>query len=106
MTTLHSRRGTTTAPPSPGTALRMGQVFLDVRRRLLFCLNDRARQLRAEGVPFLSADLERQPIYTPSGEPASAADLPLVRAWREAAAQEATFVLKREGAATLHVSWS
>lgn len=106
MTTLHSRRGTTTASPSPGTASRMGQVYLDVRRRLLFCLNDRARQLRTEGVPFLSADLERQPLCTLSGEPASAADLPLVRAWREAEPQEAIFVLKREGAGPQHVSWS
>src|SRR3954470_17148586 len=105
MTTLHSRRGTT-ASPSSGTASRMGQVYLDVRRRLLFCLNEQARQLRSEGVPFLSGDLERQPISTLSGEPANAADLPLIRAWRKAQPQEATFVLKREGATTEHVSWS
>ena len=105
MTTLHSRRGTT-ASPGTGTASRMGQIYLDVRRRLLFCLNDRARRLRTEGVPFLSADLERQPLFTLSGEPVTAADLPLIRAWREAQAQEATFVLKREGAAIEHVSWS
>jgi len=105
MTTLHSRRGTT-ASSSPGKAALLGQVYLDVRRRLLYCLNDRARQLRLEGLPFLGADLEQQPLHTLSGELVTAADLPLIRAWREARPQEATFLLKREGSAVRHVSWS
>src|SRR5436305_2001089 len=105
MTTLHSRRGTT-ASSSPGTGAHMGQVYLDVRRRLLFCLNDRARQFRLEGVPFLGTDLERQPLSTLGGELVTAADLPLIRAWREAQPQEATFLLKGEGALARHVTWS
>ena len=105
MTTLHSRRGTT-ATSSPGMAARLGQVYLDVRHHRLHCLNDRARQLRLEGIPFLGADLERQPLVTPGGELVTAADMPLLRAWREAQPCEATFLLKGEGDAARQVSWS
>jgi two-component sensor histidine kinase len=84
----------------------VGHVFLDTRRRLLYCLNETARQLVREGVPITREDLERQPLRTLTGEPVTPADLPLLRAWRELEPQEATFVLARPGSPVQHLSWT
>ncbi len=83
-----------------------GQVYLDVKRRRLHCLNERARQLQAGGVPFTPADLNHAPLQTLGGEPVAAADLPLVAAWRDGRPVEAAFVLTRPGGAVEHVAWS
>jgi signal transduction histidine kinase len=81
-----SRR--TTAPPA-----RVGHVYLDVRRRVLHCLNETARELAHEGVPLTSSDLARQPLQTLTGDPVTSADMPLLRAWREKASREAVFLM-------------
>jgi two-component sensor histidine kinase len=84
----------------------LGHVYLDVRRRQLHCLNARARQLRDEGVPFTADDLARHPLRTESGEMVTAADLPLVRAWRENHACEATFLFPEAAGPYQRVTWS
>jgi two-component sensor histidine kinase len=91
--------------PTPPPA-RVGHVYLDIRRRVLHCLNDTARELAREGVPLTGADLARQPLQTLAGEPVTAADLPLLRAWREKASREATFMLPAAGgAAPKRLEW-
>src|SRR5437870_4216797 len=63
---LVSPRGRDNQPPVP-TPTPAGQVYLDVTRRRLHCLNDRARQMLAQGVPFTPADLERSRLRKPDG---------------------------------------
>src|SRR5262249_23476459 len=59
-----------------------------------------------EGIPMAAEDLAQQPLHTLSGEPVAANDLPLVRAWREGAAQTAILVLVRPDAVVQHLSWN
>jgi hypothetical protein len=92
-----------TRKPTPTT--RVAHVYLDVRRRVLHCLNDTARQLAAEGVPFTSSDLAKRPLQTLAGEAVTSGDLPLLRAWRERAAREAVFVLPEGDGRVWHLTW-
>jgi signal transduction histidine kinase len=100
------RRDSGSATQKPAGTARVGHVYLDTRRRLLYCLNETARQLIREGVPIGRDDLERQPLQTLAGAAVTAADLPLLRAWRDRTPQEATFVLARPGAVVQHLTWS
>lgn len=93
-------------PTDPGALTRVGQVFLDVHRRHLSCLDPVARQLYNEGVPFTPADLANRKLLTLTGEPVTAADLPLVVAWREERPVEAAFVLPREKGRDQRVTWN
>ncbi len=109
MAPLLFRRGSGATATDPALGACVGHVYLvylDVTRRVLHCLNDQARHFQKEGVPFTPAALAQQPLQTLSGEPVTAADLPLVVAWREGRAEEATFVLTREGGAPQHIAWS
>jgi hypothetical protein len=107
MTPLVYRRGQNApAPTNAVSAHRIGHVYLDVRRRLLHFLNEAARQMRREGVPFTAADLARQPLQHPDGKEVTAAQLPLLSSWRSAKSVEATFVLTREGGACQNIAWS
>ncbi len=102
-----SRRGGAAAgTQKPVTGPRVGHLYLDVRKRLLYCLNETARDLAREGVPFLRDDLARQPLQTTAGEPVGPDDLPLNRVWQQGKPCEATFVLARPGAAPQHLTWS
>jgi two-component sensor histidine kinase len=102
-----SRRGGAAAGTQKAvTGPRVGHLYLDIRKRLLYCLNETARDLAREGVPFLREDLERQPLQTPAGEPVAPDDLPLHRVWQQGAPCEAAFLLARPGAAPQQLSWS
>lgn len=102
-----SRRGGAAAgTQKPMTGPRVGHFYLDVRKRLLYCLNETARDLVREGVPVLRHDLARQPLSTLAGEAVTADDLPVHRVWQHGAPCEATFVLARPGAAPQHLTWS
>jgi len=105
MTSLRSKRANL-PPAQAGPGSRVGQVYLNTSRRVLYCLNDRARQLQNEGVPFTPADLDEHPLCLPSGETVTADDLPLIRAWRDKVPQEATFLLTRPGGTVQHISWT
>jgi hypothetical protein len=104
-TTFFARRGGEGASPGPVIPVRVGQLYLDVQRRGIHCLNDTARQLVKEGVPVNREGLERHPMRTLAGEPVTIDDLPLYRAGREGVPVEATYVLARPGALH-HVTWS
>lgn len=93
-------------PPVPESALAVGHLYLDTRRRLLYFLNESARRLQAEGIPFTAADLQRQPLQNLAGQPITAAELPLERAWRDGRSVETTFLLTRRGGAVQHVHWT
>ncbi len=90
----------------PTSSTRVGLVFLDVGRRSLACLNPVARQLHNDGVPFTPADLDTRHIVKPNGDKATAADLPLLIAWKENRPVEATFVLPRDRGGEWRVAWS
>ena len=90
-----SRRGGAAGTQKPTAGARVGHVYLDVRQRLLYCLNETARDLVREGVPFTREDLARQPLRTLSGELIAADGLPLHRVWQQGTPCEATFVLSR-----------
>ncbi len=108
MTSLSHKRGRARPGPAAGNeaGLAVGHVYLDVRRRLLYCLDETARRLQADGVPFTALDPSRQAVTAPSGAPVTAADLPLVIAWHEGRAAEAVFLLARKGAAVQQLQWS
>src|SRR5262249_23306427 len=93
MTLPTSKRQANGNAPDSGGSLRLGQVYLDVRRRNLACLNQAARQLYNDGVPFLPEDLGRRPVCTAEGRELTADDLPLIVAWREKRPVEASFTL-------------
>jgi signal transduction histidine kinase len=84
----------------------VGHVYLDARRRLLYCLNETARELQAEGVPFTGADLARQPLQQLTGEPVTPSEMPLSSAWANGQPSEATFLLKRRGGAVQYLHWT
>jgi signal transduction histidine kinase len=88
------------------TAVAIAQVFLDVNSRRLYYLNDVARQLRAEGLPFTPEDLVQRPLHTLEGEPIERSQLPLLVALREEHAVEATFLWQRKHRPPRGVSWS
>jgi len=91
---------------NPNGELRIGHVYLQMPGRKLHWLNEMARQLRQEGVAFAPGDLKKSALQKLDGTLVRAADLPLVRAWREGVAIEATFLLTRPGDQFEHVRWS
>jgi two-component sensor histidine kinase len=92
--------------PNLEPTLRIGHLYLDVRRRLLQCLNPAARQLHNEGVPFTPSDPGCKRLLSPEGKPVPPTDLPLVRAYREGKPVEAQFLLARDGGVPWRVAWS
>jgi anti-sigma regulatory factor (Ser/Thr protein kinase) len=105
MTTIHSQRDNTPGPRKSAPAARVAHVYLDTRRKILYCLNDTARQLVAEGVPFTSSHLAKRPLKTLAGAPVVPAQLPLLRAWRERTPTEAVFVLPDGEDRVWHLTW-
>jgi hypothetical protein len=107
MAALQFRRGNTASDADPLRAgPGVGHVYLDVSQRLLHCLNDDARRLRQEGVPLTPEELAEHPLHTLTGERVTAAELPLLIAWREGRANEATFRLVRESGPVRDILWS
>jgi signal transduction histidine kinase len=86
--------------------VRVAQIYLDLKQQRLHCLNDTAHQLLAEGVPFTSVDLARQPLQTLDGKPVTKDDMPLTRAKHEEKPVEAQFLLIREPGPPLHLRWA
>lgn len=72
----------------------------------MHALNETGRQLLREGVPVQRDDLLRQPLETLTGEAVTPADLPLLKAWREGASQETTFVQRKTGGSGQLLSWT
>lgn len=106
MTTFFARRGGGAAARKATPSVRVGHVYLDTRRKTLYCLNETARQLVQEGVPLTRDDLQRQPLRTLDGQPVQAAELPLMRAWRERKPQEAVLLLTTADGAVRHLNWN
>ena len=105
MTAFHTRRDSAPGTRKPAPTSRVAHVYLDVRRKVLHCLNDTARHMAAEGVPFTSSDLAKRPLKTPAGVVVTSADLPLLRAYRERSAREAVFVLPEADGRVWHLTW-
>src|SRR5690349_4193263 len=106
MTSFFSRRGGGTGVRSPAVSIRVGHVYVDARRRTLYCLNETARQMIHEGVPLTHADFEGRSLRTLEGEPVQTADLPLLRAWRERAPREASYLFTSPDGTIRHLTWS
>jgi hypothetical protein len=105
MSWLLSKRRSALGAVSSATGPLVGQVYLDIRRRQLHCLNANAQQLHNDGVPFLSADLGRSTLEHLDRRPVVASQLPLVISWQEERPVEITFVLRRPTVLEQHVSW-
>jgi signal transduction histidine kinase len=89
---------------TPGE-VRVGHYYLDAQRKLLHCLNDTARQLISEGVPFTSADLAKQPLRTTEGKKVEKSELPLRIALRQEKPIQAEFLLSRDSLPPLQLRW-
>jgi signal transduction histidine kinase len=98
--------GTSRSAKESALTLRVGHVYLDVRRKRLHCLNDAARELHREGVPFTPADLARQPMRQLAGELVTEAELPLLIAWQQEQPTEAHFLLPRPTEPPWQVTWN
>jgi signal transduction histidine kinase len=108
MAPVSHRRGSARPRPDADSdsGVPVGQVYLDVRRRLLYCLDDTARRLEREGVPFTSVDSARPCLTTLAGRPVADVDLPLRKAWRDGQPAEAVFVLSVAGSPVRHLQWT
>ena len=106
MATFHSRREGAAGARKAASTSRTGLLFLNTHKRRLYCLNETARQFVAEGIPINAADLERQPLLTPEGEPVAGDDLPLVAAWRNNEPREAFYVLHRSNSLVQNIHWT
>lgn len=97
MPAFHVRRGL--GRPSPPSAMlaRTGQVYLDTRARLLYLLDDAARELRRQGVPLQPGDLVEAGLRHFDGEAVRPEQWPLWRAWQDKQTCEAAFLLPRPG---------
>jgi signal transduction histidine kinase len=102
----HKRRSGKSSPAAAPDSIPIGHVYLDVRQRLLYCLDETASRLLAEGVPFTDVDPSRQPLTTLAGAPVTTLDLPLIVAWHEGRPVEAVFALPRKGSAAQHLHWT
>jgi signal transduction histidine kinase len=69
-------------------------------------LNQTARQLNKEGVPYTAGDLARFPMRALSGRPIRSSELPLLAAWRKIQTVEAKFILSRAEGDIWHVTWA
>jgi anti-sigma regulatory factor (Ser/Thr protein kinase) len=106
MASLPFHQGQSGVPPADVQAgTRVGQVFLDVRQRVLSFLDPVAKQLHKEGIAYTPSDLESRQLHTLTGEAVSAGDLPLVVAWREGRPAEATFVVTSPKGVDFRVTW-
>ena len=106
MNTFFSRRGGGTGVRRASVSIRVGHVYLDAHRRTLYCLNDTAKQMMREGVPLTRDDLQRNPLRTFDGEAVKASDLPLMRAWRERAPQEASYLFTGADDVVRQLTWN
>ncbi|HKI35059.1 MAG TPA: HAMP domain-containing sensor histidine kinase [Gemmataceae bacterium] len=106
MTASSTRRERDPSPPlGPFTAPSLGLLYLDVRARQLYLLNEAARQLHGSGVPVLENDPTLVHLRTPAGESVRADELPLPAAARGRAV-EASYVLSRPGQPESHLTWT
>ncbi len=101
-----ANKATGKRPAPPDGLFRVGHLHLVGSTGQLRWMNNAARQLRQEGVPFTPRDLEKHPLQTSDGRAVQGADLPLIRAWREGKPQEGAFVLVREDGTAQSVHWS
>jgi hypothetical protein len=92
--------------PSMALPVPLGQVYLNLRRRRLQFLNDTARQLRAEGVPFTARDLKTVELFTLDGKPVTPEQLPLLVCWQEDRPLEFQLQLHRPGKPPMPIFWS
>jgi signal transduction histidine kinase len=106
MTTFFSRRGAGAGSRKTTVPIRIGQVYLDARRRALYCLNETARQLLQEGVPLGGDNVAESSLRTLEGEPIQAGELPVLRAWRQRAPQENSFLFYGADGQPCHLLWS
>jgi signal transduction histidine kinase len=108
MASVSHRRGNIKprSDTSTDTGVPVGHVYLDVRRRLLYCLDDTARRLRNEGVPFTALGSAPHTLSTLTGEAVTDADLPLLLAWQEGKPAEAVFVFSAQGFPVRHLQWT
>jgi signal transduction histidine kinase len=86
--------------------IRIGHLFLDLRRRRLRFLNADARRLHEEGIPFTSGELAKRPLHMPDGRAVTSTDLPLTRAWRKGEKATAQFLWPRDNAVVWSVTWT
>jgi hypothetical protein len=89
--------GDTATVREPGVAPRVGQFYLDVPTRRMYCLNETARQMRDEGVPLKGNEPSLSHLRGADGTEVPADRLPLWVAAHEARASEGAFVLSRPG---------
>ena len=106
MTAFFSRRGAGVGGRKPTVPIRVGQVYLDARRRRLYCLNETARQLLHEGVPLGGDKAALGTFRTLEGEPIKPAELPVIRAWRERTPQENSYLFTGPDGVSRHLTWN
>jgi signal transduction histidine kinase len=90
----------------PAGEIRIGHFYVDAKRKLLHCLNDAARQLISDGVPFTSADLAQHALSTMDGKKVQKEELPMRAALLQEKPIHAQFLLSRDPLPPLKLLWS
>jgi signal transduction histidine kinase len=105
---IGSHHGTTAGDrdAAGGPVFQVGQVYVDVRRRVLEFLNAAAARLHADGLPFTAADPMIPNLFTADGKAATAADLPLTICWGTAKPVEQHLLWAKEDGVKRKVFWS
>lgn len=106
MTAFFSRRVAGAGDRKPTVPIRVGQVYLDPNRRIVYCLNETARQLLREGVPLGGDTINPTSLRSLEGGLVRASDLPLARAWRERKPVETSFLFTGPDGVARHLTWS
>ncbi len=106
MTSVTSQ-GRDATPVSDALApLLIGHLYWDVAGGRLYRLNDAARELHEQGVPFLGSEPGIDLLRTVEGQPVRPEDLPLPTAVRERRPANAAQLFLRPGRASWHLAWS
>lgn len=105
MTAFFSRRGAGAGSRKPTLPIRVGHVYLDTGQQTIHCLNDTAQLMRMEGFPLDGTVSGTCPLRTLEGDPITAADLPMLRAWQERTPQENAYLLLTSEDVARHLTW-
>jgi hypothetical protein len=106
MTTTTSQGRDPTALPEALASLLIGHLYWDVGGGRLYRLNEAARQLHDDGIPFLGSEPGIDYLRTAEGQPVPAEDLPLSTALREGRPADASLVFLRPGRLPWYLVWS
>jgi hypothetical protein len=106
MTSSTSEGREATPLPEALASLLIGHLYWDIPAGRLYRLNEAARKLHEQGVPFLGSEPGVGLLRTAEGQLVRVEDMPLPTALREGRPADASLVFIRPGRSPWYLSWS